>query len=263
MGSATREALATAVTTLSTLDKVDLVTGEQLLDASIVIGDAPALSGALADDSSEAANRRGIVDEIFAKYTDNARAVLGTVVDGRWSSEQDLVAGIEELGIRAVAESAPKSVSIEAELFSFEAAVRSNSQLELALGSKLGTADAKVSLIDALLQGKASKQTIAIVHALVRQPRGRRIGELIRYAIDIVADQAGLAVAVVTVAKPIASAQLDRLVKGLSAQYGRGLRVNQVVDPSILGGIRVQIGNDVIDGSIASRLNDLRLQLAG
>jgi F-type H+-transporting ATPase subunit delta len=262
MGSATREALAGAVTTLNALGKADFATGEQLLSAALLVGDSPQLRAALADDTAAAADRRGIVGEVFRGYREDARAVLDAVVEGRWSSADDLVAGIEELGIRAVAESAQKTVSIEAELFAFAAAVGSNPELELAVGSKLGSAEAKSALIDSLLGAKASRQTLAILHALVGQPRGRRIGELLRYATGIVADQAGLAVATVTVAKPIAPAQLQRLIKGLSAQYGRGLRLNQVVDPSILGGLRVQIENDVIDGSVATRLADLRLQLA-
>jgi F-type H+-transporting ATPase subunit delta len=268
MGSATRVALASATTTLGTIGttggdgSVDLATGEQLLNAALVVGGSPQLRAALADDSAEADNKRSIVAAVFGAYTQAARAVLDTLVVGRWSSEEDLVAGIEELGIRALADSAAKTVSIEAELFSFGAAVSSNAELELALGSKLGSAEGRVALVDALLDNKASKQTVAIVGALVSQPRGRRIGELLRFAANVVADQAGLAIATVTVAKPIAAAQLDRLVKGLSATYGTGLRVNQVVDPRILGGIRVQVGDDVIDGSIATRLSDLRLQLA-
>jgi F-type H+-transporting ATPase subunit delta len=70
-------------------------------------------------------------------------------------------------------------------------------------------------------------------------------------------------VATVSSARPLAAAQLERLEKGLAAQYGRALRLNQVVDPAVIGGLRVQVGDDVIDGSIASRLGELRLQLAG
>jgi F-type H+-transporting ATPase subunit delta len=263
MGSATREALANAAATLHSQSRVSLAAGEQLLAAALLIDGAPHLRSALADDTAEDANRKGIIDALFSAYTPVAKAVLETVAVQRWSSEDDLVEVLEELGIRAIAASAPKTLSIEDELFAFEAAVASNAELELALGSKLGTSDGRLALVQRLLTKRFSEQTVAIVGALIAQPRGRRIGELIGYATSIVADEAGLTVATVTVAKPIGSAQLRRLVTALSEQYGRGVRINQIVDPRILGGLRVQVGDEVIDGSISNRIADLRLRLVG
>ena len=90
----------------------------------------------------------------------------------------------------------------------------------------------------------------------------RRIAELLRDAASVVADEAGLSVATVTTAQEISPAQLDRLAKSLAGSYGRELRINHVIDPSIVGGIRVQLGDEVIDGTVATRINELRLQLA-
>jgi F-type H+-transporting ATPase subunit delta len=153
-------------------------------------------------------------------------------------------------------------VSINDELFILSTAVASSPELELALGSKLGSSEGKISLIDSLLEGKASKQTVAILGALLAQPRGRRIGELVRYASTMVAEQEGFTVATITVARPLTSAQAGRLEKALSTQRDGSIRINQVVDPTIIGGMKVQIGDDVIDGTISHRLTDLRLRLA-
>jgi F-type H+-transporting ATPase subunit delta len=263
MGSATREALASTVATLATVVGTDdLRTGEQLLDACRIIGSSPQLRAALANHSAQASDKRGILTALFSSFTPGARKILDAVVDGRWSTENDLLAGIEELGIRSIASSAPKSLSIEGELFTFARAVGSDSELELAVGSKLGAAEGKLLLVDELLDGKASEQTISIVRHLVQQPRGRRVGELMRFGMSIVADQAGRAVATVTSATPLAAAQIERLARSLTTQYGRGLRINQVIDPTIIGGVRIQIGDDVIDGSVATKINDLRYQLA-
>jgi F-type H+-transporting ATPase subunit delta len=153
-------------------------------------------------------------------------------------------------------------VSIDRELFEFSGVVASNSELELAVGSKLDAAGNKVALVERLLTKTASPQTIAIVRHIVQAPRGRRFGAAIQHAASIVAAQAGMSVATVTSAVPIAPAQLARLEKGLAASYGRELRINQLVDPELLGGLRVQVGDEIIDGSVASKLSELRLQLA-
>lgn len=265
MGSATREASAlTRAALAATAGKADLATGESLFLAGRVIGDSLQLLSALADGSADEAAKVALVKAVFGStVTPVALTLLTAAASARWSSNTDLLAGIEDLGLRATAASVAKPGTIEAELFAFGTAVSSDDELELALASKLGRVDAKVSLVEALLAGKVSAQTLAIVRHLVQQPRGRRIGELLRYAAGVVADQAGTTIATVTSASRLAPAQLARLQKSLSARYGRELTINQVLDLGVVGGLRVQIGDDVIDGSISTRLSDLRLQLAG
>ena len=265
MGSATREALAGATARLSSVaGAVDLATGEELFAAGRIIGDSSHLLAALSDPGAERAAKSALVRRLFATgYSATTVDLLDTVVTSRWSSKNDLLAGIEELGIRAVAFSAPSSLAIDRELFEFARAVSSDSSLELALGSKLGSTEQKRSLVERLLGGRAANETVAIVRQLVTQPRGRRIGELIRFASTVVADQSGSAVATVTVATPLTATQLQRIETVLAAQYGKKVQLNQVIDRSLVGGIRIQLGDDVIDGSVASRLNDLKLQLAG
>lgn len=262
MGSASREALATAKTAIAGLGAgATLATGEQLLAAGRVLGTSFQLRAALADPSGDPAGKASIVNAVFASIDAPARDLLTGIATSAWSNEDEFLAGIEEVGIRVLAQSDP-SANIESELFAFGAAVGSDSQLELAVGSKLGSDAAKAALIERLLAGKASAQTVAIVSHLVQQPRGRRIAELLRFATTVVADEAGLAVATVTTATQLSPAQLTRLSSALSVSYGRGLRINHVIDPSLVGGVRVQLGDEIIDGSVASRLNELRLQLA-
>lgn len=267
MGSASREALSASRLALGRLEGAALLaTGEDLLAAGRVLGDSAQLRAALADPAGDHDSKVSIVNAVFASINDQARGLLAVIVTNAWSTEDDLLAGVEEIGIRVLAQSvgaqAAGTQNIEAELFAFGSAVTSDAQLELAVGSKLGSDESKAALIERLLGSKASKQTLAIVSHVVQQPRGRRIAELLRSATAIVADEAGLAVATVTTAAAISPEQFARLSAALSTSYGRGLRINHVIDPTLVGGVRVQLGDEIIDGSVASRLNDLRLQLA-
>jgi F-type H+-transporting ATPase subunit delta len=265
MGSATREALAATRAALSAAGgSADLGTGEELLATGRIIGGSAQLQSFLGDPSVDAAEKKAFVSRVFSsKIGAETLTVLDDVVSRRWSKHSDVLVALEELGLRTLARSAGGSVSIEAELHGFGEAVASNAELELALGSKLGDVEAKLTLVDALLAGKAAPQTVAIVRHLVAQPRGRRIGALLAEAARIVADEAGKSLAAVTSAGPIPAAQLERLQKGLSSLYGRPLSINLVVDPAVVGGLRIQVGDDVIDGSLSARINELRLQLAG
>ncbi len=265
MGSATREALAETRTRLSAQASVaTLQTGEQLLAAGRIIGESASLRSAIANPSADAKAKALVVTRVFGtSVAPEALAVLSDIAGARWSTSDDVLVAIEEIGIRVLADSAPASVSVEDEIASFREAVSSSPELELALGSKLGETSAKLSLVNRLLADKASGQTLAIVSHLVAQPRSRRIGELLREAARIVADQGGKAIATVTSAAPITPGQLERLQKGLASLYGRPLSIRQVFDPEVIGGLRIQVGDDVIDGSLSSRINDLRLQLAG
>jgi len=258
MGSASREALAAARSALS--GSLEPRTGAELLSASAQIADAPALLAALADSSADAESKTQLVDRVFASATSGARAVLSAAVAQSWSNPGELVEGIEELGLRA---EAVANDALADELLSAASVIDSSHELELGLGNKLGDAQAKVALVERLFRGKLSDAAVGIVSHLVSNPRGRRLGAALRESARIVADQGGSELATVTVASQLTDTQSQRISSLLEQSAGRPVRVTTVIDPSLVGGIRIQIGDNVIDGSVRSRLDDLRLQLAG
>ena len=80
---------------------------------------------------------------------------------------------------------------------------------------------------------------------------------------EVAAESQGEVVATVRVARPLAAADERKLTEVLSSQYDTTVHLNVVVDPDVLGGVRVEIGDEVIDGTIASRLDDARRRLVG
>ncbi|WP_298229377.1 F0F1 ATP synthase subunit delta [Gryllotalpicola sp.] len=261
MGSATREAVTALRDVLAQQGKAaDLRTAEDLFAVSGLLAGSAQLRGAIADASAEGAAKAALVNQTFrAKVTAPAQAILLAAAEQRWSAPWDVVGAIEEIGVRALA--AVSGAPIADELFAFEAAVTSDPELELALRNKLAPGDAKARLAAALLKG-GSPATIALVGQLVANDRGRSIRESLTWAERVVADELGQSVAVITSAQALDPAQLSRLRGVLSTKYGRSIAFNQIIDPSLIGGLRVQVGDDVIDSSIQTRLNDIRLALA-
>lgn len=262
MGSATTQALAASIQTLAAAKDVTLDTARELFAAARAVTESSQLSGALADPAAPAVARQNVVAAVFGGFSQGAQSVLKTVVAERWSKASELVDGIEELAIRAAAIAEPQA-DIGGELFGFSRVIAANAELELALGSRLGGEDAKGALVEKLLAGGVSDAAALIVSSLVRQPRDRRVRQMLNRATRIVASQGDRVVATVHSATPLTDAQRTRLSAALSRRYEGTVSLNEVSDPAVVGGLRVQIADDVIDGSISARLADLRQKLAG
>ncbi|MGA7149568.1 MAG: F0F1 ATP synthase subunit delta, partial [Microbacterium sp.] len=236
MGSATTQALAATTKALDAASGIDLDVAGELFAAAHAVGDSSQLSGALADSAASPVARRKVIADIFGPaFSATTVSLLSKVVDERWSSASELVDGIEELAVRASAIADTQS-DVEEELFRFSRTVAANPELELALGSRLGSASAKGDLVRTLLTGRASAATTLIASSLAEQPRERRIRQLLSRATRLVADQRGRTVATVVTAVPLSAAQTDRLAAALSHRYGGTVTVNAVVDASVVGG---------------------------
>lgn len=258
MGSASREALAVSKRSLG--GPLSPSTGADLLAASAQIAGAPALLSALADAAAPVAAKTGLVERLFGGISAGARSVLTVAVEQSWSNPAEFVDGIEELGLRA--ESIAQT-GLDEELLAAAAVVDANHDLELSLGSKLGDPAAKAELARRVFDGKISDAALGVVIHLVTNPRGRRVSPALREGARLAADQGGSELATVTVAAPLSAEQQAKLAVLLEQSAGRQVRVTTVVDPALVGGVRIQIGDEVIDGSVRSRIDDLRLQLAG
>ncbi|GEB44571.1 ATP synthase subunit delta [Microbacterium testaceum] len=262
MGSATTQARTATTEALASTSGVDLDVARELFAAVGAVSGSSQLSGALSDSSVPAPARAGLVSAVFGStYRPATVALLSSAAQQRWSNDGQFVEGLEELAIQAT--SVAESADIESELFAFSRTVASNGGLELALGGRLGGASAKGSLVSTLLDGRASAGTALIVSSLVQNARGRRVRALLRRAERIVADQRARIVATVYAAAPLSAEQQTRLQNSLSARYGSAVTLNTVIDPTVVGGLRVQVADDVIDASVSARLADLRQRIAG
>ena len=271
MGAATRESTAAAVAALDDLMKPGLLgrrragaeeVGDELLTAARAVAGSSQLAAVLSDVNVEPKQKHALVRRVFDKRFDKRTVqVLERMTASRWSGPDDLVAAIEYVGFRALAAGA-EGDPIDTELFTLQRAVTSTPEVELALGNSVAPAAARLALIDRLLVN-ASPATKAIGRHIALLPRGRRIVEALQDAERTIADARGRLVAVALTAQSLTAEQVTSLEQRLSAGYGHKIVVNQVIDPRVIGGMRITIGDDVIDSTVRTRLDDLRLRLAG
>lgn len=263
MGAQTRHSLDRARISLDGQTTLSVDLGQALFQAAMALSGSPALRTALSDQSASIERRQVLAAGAFASLSTDAKKVVSSLVEMRWSRAEDIQAALEDLAIRVCAGSAEPTSDVVGELLQISRVVHHDAELELTLGSKRVGAEGKVSLLKALLAKKVSTQALAIVSHLVSDPRGRRIGAMLSLAARTVADHHNKGLAVVTVAKALSAKQLSAIEAMLANHYGRSHYVAQVINPDVIGGAKIRVDDDVIDGSISTRLKDLRLQLAG
>lgn len=240
--------------------------GDGLFAASDVLREQPALRRAATDPSTPAEAKSALAAGIFGGHLDQAATDLVAQAAGlRWAGSHDLVTALDQLGVIAMVKAADRSGEgdrLEDELFGFGRAVVDNPELRDALSDPARSVADKQALVHSLLEGRAAAATIRLAERSVTGVHLTVTRALDEYG-KVAAETRSRLVALVRVARPLEAGEQDRLADVLARQYDRPVHLNVVVDPSVVGGLRLQIGDDVIDGTISSRLDEARRRLVG
>jgi F-type H+-transporting ATPase subunit delta len=271
MSGASREALATAresLTALTDNTSVDAtVLADELASVTALLDREVSLRRVLTDPAQSGEAKAELVRRLLGgQVGEESLDLVSGMVRSRWSSSRDLVDATEELADTADLVAAERDGSlddVEDEIFRFGRTVASTKELRSALTSRTATAAAKTELLHTLLGGKARRATERLVTRLVTQPRGRSLEGGLEDLSKLAAGRRDRSVAVVTTAVPLSDRQKQRLGDALAKLYGRRVHLNLDVDPEVLGGVTVRIGDEVIDGTVLDRLDEARRRMAG
>jgi F-type H+-transporting ATPase subunit delta len=262
--SAAKERLAAALAAGTAAQATEV--GDQLFAVVDLLEREPALRRNLSDPSRERAARTGLAQALLAgKISDVTLELVTELVAARWSEPGDMTDAAEELSVLAVAEAADKDGQLdelEDELFRFSRIVQGNPGLRSALSNQFVPAAARAGLVSELVTGKVSGHAARLITQAAAHPRGRSLDTGLEAYASLAADLRQRLVAEVHVAVPLTSEQRGRLAGALVAAYGHDVYMNVVVDPELIGGVTVRIGDELINGSVASRLAELRRGLA-
>jgi F-type H+-transporting ATPase subunit delta len=265
MRGASKESLARAEEALAGVTVTEGL-GDELFSIAKVLDGNGSLRRALTDPARPRDSRVGLVEQLFSgKISAQALEILKAAVAGRWVSSRDLGDALDQLSIEAdvaYADSQGRLDELEDQLFRLDRVVAA----ERALADKLSDRNIPVGprqeLIRGLLQGKAEPVTVRLAERAV-DGRGRSFPATMRAYQVAAAARRNASIATVRVATDLTEGERSRLAEALGRQYGRQIQLNVIVDEDVVGGVRVDIGDEVIDGTIAARLDEAQRRIAG
>jgi F-type H+-transporting ATPase subunit delta len=237
-------------------------TGEELFGVVRILRSDAALRRVLTDGSLDSGFRTGLAEEVFGKaVAENTLKVVSDAAGRRWTVSGDLPDVLEQLAVVSTVRSAGKNAKVGDELFAVRRIIEGNPELRAALSDPARSVKDRTGLLAGLLDGKALPATTLLVKEAISRGQGTVSGVLERY-LELAADALEEAVATVHTARELTDAEKQRIVKALTKQYGSQVQLHIVVEPGLVGGLRIQIRDDVIDGTVSGRLDDAGRQLA-
>ncbi len=238
---------------------------DDLFGVSRVLRREPGLRRVATDVSVTGEAKAGLVRQIFSGQLDAAALdLVGEATTLRWAATRDLGDALEHLGVVAVVKGADQhgqGDALEDELFAFGQLVETNPGLRDALSDPVRSVDDKRALLRGLLEGRATPATIRLAEQAVTGTH-RTVEVAVESYQRAAAENRNRLVATVRTARELSAPDAERLRQALSGQYHRPVHVNVVVDQDVIGGLRVEIGDEVIDGTVSTRLDDARRRLA-
>lgn len=240
---------------------------DELYAIGALLESQPRLRRTLGDPATDPDARSSLLKTLVGSQVgQNALDVASAAVALRWSSPWDLADALESAGDEALFAAADRDKQldqVEDELFRFERILQDDGELTGLLDEYTVEPARRIELLDRLVDGKVTEVSSKLLRHAVSSQRKRSILLAIDDLLERAAARQERSVARVLSAAPITEAQQSRLASVLSEMYGRDISIRTALDPTLRGGLVVRVGDEVIDGSIASRLTDAKNTMVG
>ncbi|MPV48916.1 MULTISPECIES: F0F1 ATP synthase subunit delta [unclassified Pseudactinotalea] len=241
--------------------------GRQLFAVVDVLDSSAGLRRALTEPTREGEAKARLVTDVFgATVAEPVADLIAGLARDRWSDERDLTDAVEELAITSLlvaADSRDGIADLEEDVFRIVRLLAEERELRLSLSNRDLPAERRVDLVRSVFGERIGSEAFDLVSRVVAAPRGRTLTAGLMRVAEHAATRRNRLLAVVTAAVPLSRAQQDRLGAMLSSAYGRTMQVNVAVDPALVGGLRIQVGDELVDATVLTRLDEARRRLAG
>ena len=236
--------------------------GNELFTITKVLDDSIQLERALTDPSRPVADKVAVLTELLG---DNVHPmtmeIMTDLVSRHWSRARDIANAVEDFGVDAMmyyADATDATLQVSIELSELHSALLNLPVVRAKLYDYQATSEARVKLFREVFSGKTlNKVTMRLAEHATCNLRRRRYLETIQWLINKLSRHMGESMVTVTTATPLKPEQIKRLVEVYSAKVGRQVHINSVVDPTVLGGMRIQVGDEVTDNTVVAQLQNL------
>ena len=160
--------------------------------------------------------------------------------------------------ILAVASAESNGAQIEDEIYRFSQVLQSSDELKSTLSDASIPSERRQQIVEDLLDGQATQTTVALVSMIVAAGMGSDIKAIADMVVGLGAESRDKAVAEVYSVVDLSSDQQQRLAAALKSATGKDVEMKVIIDESVMGGLLVQIEDEVIDGTVRTRLKQLR-----
>lgn len=236
--------------------------GNELFTITKVLDDSIQLERALTDPSRPVADKVAVLKELLG---DNAHPmtmeIMTDLVSRRWSRARDIANAVEDFGVDAMmyyADATDATLQVSIELSELHSALLNLPVVRAKLYDYQATSEARVKLFHEVFSGKTlNKVTMRLAEHATCNLRRRRYLETIQWLINKFSRHMGESMITVTTASPLNIDQIKRLTAVYSAKLDHPVHINSVVDPTVLGGMRIQVGDEVTDNTVVAQLQQL------
>lgn len=272
MRASSRASLATALTQLDAALQADVKivapVSEELFSLADMIWESPRLSRSLTDTARKSAEKQALAKDLFKKSLNKVTLeIVSTMAGGRWAKDEDFATACRLLARHLLLQGAYKEgklEDVEKEIFAVFQLLQTERELRAALtDSRLRSEQSRIDLVNRLFAKKLDPISLRLVEDVVATSKAGRLLANLRAICDDAAAIRSRGMATITTAAPLSDAQLERVAKALRKSRGQDMVINVVIDPTVIGGMKIRYGDEVVDGSISNRIVQTRRQLVG
>ena len=188
--------------------------------------------------------------------------IMSDLVSRRWSRVSDIANAVEDFGVDGMmyyADHTNTTLQVSVELAELHSALLNLPVVRTKLYDATVSSEARVKLLYSLIgDADFTKVTKRLAEHATCNLRNRRYLQTIQWLINKFSRHMGESMVTVTTATPLSKEQVKKLVAIYSAKTGHPVHINSVVDPTVLGGMRIQVGDEVTDNTVVAQLQHLQ-----